>query len=307
MISELYSEIQKIKSHSKDLPQPDPKQFEFYRKPVADRYPRFSKASKEFRDISKSKNCQYCQKEFKHKYILNSHLRSVHGIQPYSCKKCGDHFQVVKDLKIHIEIVHLNAKKFKKYKRNQDFIDAQLKRKAEFLQQEENQIDSLTKKIKKQDSIKQNTNQSKQCESITCIDKDTEFLQNQTWSSNDINTDSLQQSTNSNTLVQIPNQQQKSQDTKSNQINEQSSESINIVKNIKSSEKILNDQQGLEQIINQKQQLIFNQLPNQKIQQLDQTNTQSQEQQNHLLKPKVFSPVLLNTQATNIQNNIPNE
>lgn len=42
-------------------------------------------------------------------------MKVVHNIRPHRCKECGDSFDRIRDLKIHIEIAHLNCTKVKKY------------------------------------------------------------------------------------------------------------------------------------------------------------------------------------------------
>jgi len=50
-------------------------------------------------------------------------MKVLHGINPHKCADCGDTFSRIRDLKIHIEIVHLNMTKMKKYMKSEDFIN----------------------------------------------------------------------------------------------------------------------------------------------------------------------------------------
>ncbi|KRX03605.1 hypothetical protein PPERSA_04157 [Pseudocohnilembus persalinus] len=64
-------------------------------------------------DIQNGQNrentCPFCNKSYKHKYIMNVHMRKQHRLNSHKCQQCDESFVSVKDLKIHIEIIHLGV------------------------------------------------------------------------------------------------------------------------------------------------------------------------------------------------------
>ena len=65
-------------------------------------------------DGLKSDNCKFCNKRFRNKSYLKTHIRTVHeGLKEHKCDLCGKGFRGYSYLKIHKTNVHDGVKSLK--------------------------------------------------------------------------------------------------------------------------------------------------------------------------------------------------
>ena len=82
-------------------------------------------------------SCPKCDKAFRTRSTMNSHLRHTHsGIKPHSCEHCGRAFSRNSDLRRHLRNIHFNemSLKSKKQTKNRNDLGSQAeKEEGEFL------------------------------------------------------------------------------------------------------------------------------------------------------------------------------
>ncbi|KRX04154.1 hypothetical protein PPERSA_11278 [Pseudocohnilembus persalinus] len=133
-----------------------------------DKYPSYvpySKENKKYRYKSNQKKCQLCSKNFSSKYTAITHLKIVHGKNPFICKKCLASFNTMKDLKDHIEFEHIH--------------------KSQVMEQEDQLINELKKEVSiekhsnldTQDSDCQGKDYSKKSQNLKKIKKDIDLIE----------------------------------------------------------------------------------------------------------------------------------
>ncbi|KRX05077.1 hypothetical protein PPERSA_06711 [Pseudocohnilembus persalinus] len=79
-------------------------------------YTKFAKEIRKYIAHLDDNACWYCGKKFIHKYTLQTHIKTIHNINPHQCLKCNGAYDTLPELKFHIQSEHiLKDKKYQQF------------------------------------------------------------------------------------------------------------------------------------------------------------------------------------------------